>query len=408
MKHSVLSFIWLIFIIPFVNGKDMPTVKFYLDLDRTGARSSGVSIEQGIRLALSEIDYTLEGHRVELVIKDHHGSTRRSRLHMEEFIDDPSALLVYAGLHSPPVLGNLDYINDHEILLLVPWAAAGPITRTPDEEGKNWVFRVSVDDTKAGEMITSFACDREGYRRPALLLEDTGWGRSNYKTMSEALVRRGLMPAKVIWFNWNIGDLGAREMLEDIYSSGADVIFLVANATEGITFFKAMTARKERERLPIRSHWGITGGNIVEVLGTDTLVNKLNLKFIQTTFSFLNTPLSPFSRDVFSRLTDLYPDIRSGEDVKAPCGFIHAYDLTRILIRAVQQSGLVEDMQENRRRLRDALENLQSPVTGLVKDYIRPFAPFSMEQDCAHEALGGEDLRMAYFTESGGIRLVEE
>jgi len=406
-KNKFLIPFLFVLLSAFVSGESAdPVIRFYLDLDQSGARASGIAIERGIRLALSEVDYTLDGRRVELVVKDHHGSSRRSLLHLQDFLEDPRALLVYSGLHSPPVLANLDFINENRILLLDPWAAAGPITRTPRDNGENWVFRLSVDDTKAGSMITSYAVDQEGFRRPALLLEDTGWGRSNQNTMIDSLKDRGLEPVDVIWFNWNIGRIGAQEILSDIYAAGADVIFLVANAAEGVTFLKAMADRKPVERLPVRSHWGITGGDIFETLGADLLVNQIDLRFIQTSFSFLDEDLSPFARDVFDRAATLFSDIRTPEDIKAPCGFIHAYDLTRILIQAVSQTGLTGDMAENRTRLRAALENISAPVDGLIKTYSRPFEPFSENRDCAHEALGAEDLRMARFTMDGGILLM--
>lgn len=400
--------ILLFFLCSMTFAESGKVLKIYLDADRTGARASGISIEQGIRLALSEINYEFNGYKIELVIKDHHGSSRRSTLHLQEYVKDPDALVVFSGLHSPPVLANLNYINEQGILMLDPWAAAGPITRSSDKDGKNWVFRLSVDDTRAGEVITAHAVDAEGYQKPVLLLEETGWGRSNKSTMTTALEKRGLEPLDIIWFNWNIGKNGAREILNDIYTRGADVVFLVANAPEGITFVKAMANRNPNERLPIRSHWGITGGNFFETLGPELLVDEVDLQFIQTSFSFLDSDQSSFSKDVFIRAVSMFPEIREPEDIKAPCGFIHGYDLTRILIAALNRIDLTENIIRNRRLLREALENLDTPVYGLVKAYLKPFSAYSEENSFAHEALGLQDLRMAEYTYKGGIRLMEE
>jgi len=383
------------------------SLRLYLDADKTGTKESGNSIEQGIRLALSEIDYSIKGISIELLIRDHHGSSRRSRLHLEEFLDDSEGLAVFGGLHSPPLLANLDYINKNQILILDPWAAAGPITRSMDDTGRNWIFRLSVDDTHAGEIITRQAIDNEGFRKPALLLEDTGWGRSNNSTMISSLAARGITPADLIWFHWNIGENGAREILSDIYNSGADVIFLVANAPEGITFFRAMSERNSIERLPIRSHWGITGGNIFDQLGPQMLVDEIDLQFIQTSFSFLNKNQTVFAADVFNRASSMFSGIDRKEDIQAPCGFIHAYDLTRILISALEQMNISENARENRENLRITLENLNEPVEGLIKIYTKPFEKYSPDIKSAHEALSIEDLRMAQFTINNGIKLME-
>ncbi|MBI9109461.1 MAG: ABC transporter substrate-binding protein [Spirochaetales bacterium] len=383
-------------------------LNIYIDADRTGAKASGISIEQGVRLALSEINNKINDYKIELVIRDHHGSSKRSALHLKEFVNDPNGLAVFSGLHSPPVFSNLDYMNEKEILLLDPWAAAGPITRTTDSSGRNWIFRLSVDDTRAGEIITAYAVDREGFKKPALLLEDTPWGRSNESSMITALEKRGLEPLDIIWFNWNLGENGARVILTEIYSKEVDVIFMVANAPEGITFIKAMAERDINERLPIRSHWGITGGRFFETLGPEVLVDIVDLRFIQTSFSFLDPEQSPFSIDVFNRASLMFPEIIEPEDIKAPCGFIHSYDLTRILISALNQIEISEDIIRTRRLLRDALENITTPVQGLVKIYTKPFREYSEEDFFAHEALGLQDLKMAEYTKKGGIRLVDE
>ena len=74
---------------------------------------------------------------------------------MKEFIKDEKALFVLGGLHSPPYIKNRSFINENKIPLLLPWSAGGPITRYPN--GDNWVFRLSIDDTKAGIRISEFA-----------------------------------------------------------------------------------------------------------------------------------------------------------------------------------------------------------------------------------------------------------
>jgi len=51
-----------------------------------------------------------------------------------------------------PYIKNRGLINKNNIPLLVPWAAGGPITRYPQSD--NWVFRLSIDDSKAGIRIS--------------------------------------------------------------------------------------------------------------------------------------------------------------------------------------------------------------------------------------------------------------
>ena len=301
---------------------------------------------------------------------------------------------------------NLDLIQNNEILLLDPWAAAGPITRRTDRTGKNWVFRLSVDDTKAGEVLVKYAIDQEKYKKPALLLENTGWGKSNQKTISSALSKRNIEPISIVYFDWKLGKAGASEIISDIYQAGADVVFLVANAPEGKTIMSAMSERNSDERLPIRSHWGITGGELFKSLGENVITNLLDLKFLQTSFSFIDTSIQKHAHDVFNNLMKIDPTIKDFEDLKAPVGFIHAYDLTKLLMVAIESVEWKGKSVQNRAKVRDALENILAPVKGLIKVYEKPFEKFSEQNQDAHEALSENDMKMAKYLKSGAIKLI--
>lgn len=380
-------------------------LKIYVSADRTGTKESGIAIEQGIRTALSEVDNKIAGRSVELVLLDHRGSTPRAKAHLEMYLEDDKALTLFSGLHSPPLLASRDYINEHQILVLDPWAAAGPITRYPSQE--NWIFRLSVDDTKAGRFITDYAIGKEGFKKPYLLLEETGWGASNEKNMTKALDTYGIKGSETAWFNWNLGKNQAKVLLRQAKNSGADVIFFVGNAPEGRVFATAMSELSEEERLPIRSHWGITGGDFPLVINKDIRRN-IDLKFIQTSFSFMKMEGHPIAHEVFSETKELFPElIKEPSDILAPTGFSHSYDLTKLLIGAVSQMELGEDMVENRKLVRKNLELLKDPVVGLVKTYNQPFSMYSEDNIDAHEALGIEDLRMAMYGDKNEIILLD-
>ncbi len=381
-------------------------LSIYISADQTNARSSGKSIEQGLRTALSEVGYKLGKYPVTVKVLDHKGSTPRATKHLNLYNQDTTALALFSGLHSPPLLANLELIHKNQILVLDPWAAATPITRYPHVP--NWVFRLSIDDSKAGYVITKFAIEKTKISKPELLLEQTGWGKANKKTMSAALQKFNLKPNGVTWFNWGISKERAIAYLQKIKLEGADSIFLVANSTEGKTIVAAMESLAPKNRLPIFSHWGITGGDFPEII-THNIRNKISLDFIQTRFSFLNS-LNKFQQKVFDQASNIFPKtIKKPIDIKAPTGFIHTYDLTRIFIAAFEQASInnliTGKIEIDREIIRSTLENINSPVKGLIKTYRNPFSEYSEKNQDAHEALGINDLTMAYYEESNGIRL---
>lgn len=371
--------------------------KIYIDADFSNATESSRSIQMGIELALKK--YLPQNYTVSIVPLDHRGNSRRSLKNLETFKNDDQGIVIFCGLHSPPVLANLSYINTNKIVLLDPWAAATPITRTPDENGENWIFRLSIDDSKAGEVITDYSFRSEGFTKPLLLLEDTGWGRANELTFKKAIKDRDLIPPQTLWFDWQLGNLGAKQILSDILAYNPDTIFLVANAIEGEILLREISYLDSR--IPVRSHWGITGGDLFNKI-TDILnSNRLDLKFIQTSFLFTNSKLTTYQSQVWNDIKQHYPHIDNQEDLKAPLGLIHSYDLTKIFIEALKNIESNTDIKTQRDQLRYNLESLSIPVEGLIKTYIQPFSSSN------HEALGSSDFSMAQYTEKGAIELVD-
>jgi len=374
----------------------------YIDADFSGTKASSLSIKQGITTALAEVSNEIQGFSFKLVTKDHRANSLRSKKNLESYLNDENALLVFSGLHSPPLLSNKSFINKEQILVLDPWAAAGPITRTKLDE--NWIFRLSIDDSNAGTFIVKRAIN-DGFKNAYLLLEDTGWGKSNRNTMKLALSEHGIKPKGIAWFNWGLGLNQAKLILRNITESGADVIFFVGNAPEGKIFSKAMIALPGSFRLPIRSHWGITGGDFSQVITKQDRA-MLDLQFIQTNFTFLKENLSKFELSVLELAKNNNIEINNKFDIKAQTGFVHSYDLTKILIAAINQAGLTGNKSVDKFAIHKALTNLKLPVKGLLKNYEHPFSKYSQSNQGAHEALSLSDYTMGYFGDDDEVVLI--
>ena len=390
-------------------AEDERVVKIYHDTDWLNNVQSSESIWRGMEIALAEVGSTVNGTRVELIKKNHSGNVTRSLRNMKQFLNDDQALAVFSGMHSPPLITNRDFINKNNIPVLVPWAAGGPITRYPSVE--NSIFRLSVDDTKAGAVMVAFARSQYQCSSPYLLLENTPWGDSNARSIKKALDKSGAMAAGTKRFDWSMKSHVARSIISDVVRQGAECVIMVASSAEGAQIALSMGELEEASRIPIISHWGITGGNFHETVDSAAR-EKIDLSFIQTCFSFMDTPLPSLAQKVFEDLKAAYPDdiaapkdieapypddIGAPKNIESPVGFIHAYDLMKVFIAALENVELTGNMTENRKLLKAALETLDTPVEGLVKTYNKPFTQFSLSNPDAHEALGEEDICMASY-----------
>ena len=378
------------------------TLYLYHDADWSNYIEASESILRGVSVALQEVDYSLQGYRIEVVKKNHSGNVLRSLHNAKAFLEDKNALAVISGMHSQPLIKNREFINKNKVLTLVPWAAGGPVTRYPSLE--NWVFRLSVDDTKAGEILVDYALDQKGCQSPHMLLADNPWGDSNLYSMGKALTSRGKDATAVTRFNWNLKRYSATSKASDIIASGADCVLLVANVIEGIEIVKAFASLEPSERPSIISHWGITGGDFHHQVSAQER-KAVDLTFIQTCFSFMNLPLSAMGQEVLNKAMAQFPDIRSPSDIVSPVGFIHGYDITRLLLAALSNISLSGNAAMHRDELRIALENINVSVEGLVKTYNKPYGQYSAAQVDAHEALSSPDYCMASYDASGDIVL---
>ncbi len=350
-----------------------------------GVGQSGRAIKRGLLLALDEINAGggVLGRHLALIQDDNRGIPARGIDIIEDFAKLDDLVAIVGGMHTPVALASLKAIHRHEIVYLGPWAAGTPVV--DNGYRPNYVFRVSARDELAGGFLIDAAVQR-GFRRPGLLLWRTGWGRSNKKAMTAAMQRAGIAAAGIQWFNTSQRHMS--DQIDKLIAAGADVIMLVANAPEGLTVVRDMAERPAAERVPIISHWGITGSDVLEK--HPGVLRKVDLTFLQT-YSFFE-PTFPRKAE---RLARAYcarlGACGSPAAIFSPVGTAHAYDLAHLLKRAIETAGTTE-----RARVRAALERLERH-DGLVRLYDPPFTP------ARHDALDASDFRLCKYDERGAI-----
>ncbi|MBW4708239.1 ABC transporter substrate-binding protein [Roseobacter sp. YSTF-M11] len=383
-------------------------LRLYIDADYSIARPAADAIELGVRSALSEVDYAIGDIELEVVPMDHRANSKRSMANLRAFENDPQALAVIGGVHSPPYLTNREHINDRGLLLLLPWSAAGPITR-PEAGQVNWIFRLSVDDTKAGPFLVNHVLNNRRCQRTALLLVDTGWGRANRVTMLEAFREAKANEPVVFTFPTALGSASARTLAENVAGMDVDCAIMLSNAQEGALLVNELHELAPHIRLV--SHWGIVSGDFRDMV-SHTVRSDLQIEVLQTCGLKVERDGSTvLAQALRSASTQAHPFERLS-DVHASTGFVHSYDLVKILLAAIAQTSGSDawkhgSISERRNLLRVALEDLARPVEGILKTYNRPFGPFSDSAPDAHEALNGQDLCVASFAESGRLVLSE-
>jgi branched-chain amino acid transport system substrate-binding protein len=379
------------------------TLRVYIDADFTTSYEVGGAIALGVRTALREVDFTVAGASIQIIDKNHKGSAKRSFRNLQGFLNDTQALAVFGGMHSPPYLEHKDFMNDAGLLTLLPWSAAGPITRA-SAGTENWIFRLSVDDSKAGRFLVDQAIETQGCKRIALLLIDTGWGRVNKDTMLRVLAEKGQVPAYVSVFPETIGESSAKVIVSKVRKADADCAIMLAQATEAAYLSQAFY--EQDHPITLLSHWAILGAKYPQTV-SDEVRQFIRLQVLQS----CGLRVENDGSDALDQaLSSVGYEVESLSDIPAPAGFVHGYDLARVFIAAAEQAaktdGWGKDIADKRAALKTALENLQDPVVGILKTYERPFSAYGPQSLDAHEALGAQDLCMAEYSADGRLHHV--
>lgn len=384
--RSLLAAVWTGCCVSLAIGADeMGPIVLGLNADMTTADAeSGVAIERGASVAMAEINEAggVLGRSLKLRALDHRRNPARGIANMERLAEDPAVVAVLGGKHTPVVLAELPLVHETGLPYLIPWAAGTPIVDNGYEP--NYVFRVSVRDAYAGGFLIEHAKKVHQFMRVGLLLEQTGWGRSNENALRTAADASDVVIAHVEWFNW--GQAGYAGALQRFREAGAEAIVFVGNAPDGVALMRSMLELPEEERAHVISHWGIAGGDFIEPLGA--ALDEISLCVLQT-FSFFAPPFPDRADRFLVTWRRLFPDAAELDHMTAPAGVAHAYDLVHLLARAIEQAGTTD-----RAAVRAELERI-GRHEGLVRDY-EP--PFTAER---HDALDPSDFSMATFV--GGV-----
>jgi branched-chain amino acid transport system substrate-binding protein len=349
--------------------------------------TSAEAIKQGILIALAEINQAggvLGGRPLQLVERANHAVPARSVANLTEFAAMPDLVAVYCGRFSPAVLESLPVIAAHQLPLLDPWAAADAIV--DNGQRPNYVFRLSLRDSWAAPAMLDHL-QRRGAARIGLCMLNTSWGRGTKLAAERALARRSsLSIVGTQWINWDDREDSMTAKYRALLDAGAQGILLTANAEEATVLLKAMLALPPRQRVPVASHWGVTGGDLPRLVGPGFF--DLDFAVVQT-YSFIGDR-SAIAKRVVQAHQRLFGS-QGERSIASPVGVAHAYDLTHILARALKLAG-----QTARPAVRDALERL-GPYPGLVRHYAQPFSAQR------HEALDERTVVMSRYAPDGAL-----
>jgi branched-chain amino acid transport system substrate-binding protein len=322
-----------------------------------GSAPMGVSMRDGVRLAVNEINAKggVLGRKIELVERDDEAKNERGVQVAQELINKEHVVATVGYINTGVALASQRFYQQAKIPVMNNVATGSIVTKQFASQPENYIFRNSANDTIQSAMIVEEAIARRGFKKPAILADSTNYGQLGREDLEKTLAKKGVKPVAVE--KYNIGDVDMTAQLLRAKQAGADVVLTYGIGPELAQIANGM--QKLGWKVPIVGSWTLAMANFIDNAGKNGDGTRMPQTFIQN-------PDTPKRKAFIDAYVKAYnpPGGRMPSAVSAAQG----YDSVYLLAAAIQQAGSTEGP-----KIAAALENLKSPVEGVVTTYNKPY-----------------------------------
>lgn len=343
----------------FIAGSAMAddTIKIGVSGPYTGGSSSmGVSMRDGVRLATKEINANggVFGKKLELVERDDEAKNERGVQIAQELINKEKVVATLGYINTGVALASQRFYQEAKIPVLNNVATGTVITK--QFTGDNYIFRNAARDEIQAPMIVKEAVEKRGFKKVAILADSTNYGQLGREDLEKALAAKGITPVAVEKFN--IKDVDMTPQLLKAKEAGAEVILTYAIGPELAQIANSMA--KLGWKKPMIGSWTLSMANFIDTAGKNGEGARMPQTFIQEP----NTVKRKAFIDAY--LKEFKP---KNNRIDSPVSAAQGYDSVYLLVAAMKQAGSTDGV-----RIREALENLNGKVEGVVTIYDKPFS----------------------------------
>jgi len=339
-----------------------------------GSSSMGVSMRDGVRLAIDEINKSggVLGRQLVAVERDDEAKNERGVQIAQELINKEKVTATVGYINTGVALASQRFFQEAKIPVMNNVATGSVITHQFDKEPENYVFRNAAHDSIQAPMIVEEAITRRGFKKVAILADSTNYGQLGREDLEKALGTKGIKPVAVEKFN--IKDVDMTAQLLKAKEAGAEAVLTYGIGPELAQIANGMT--KLGWKVPIVGSWTLSMANYIDNAGPGGEGARMPQTFIQE-------PTTP-KRQAFiiSYLKTFNP---KNARMDSPVSAAQGYDSIYLLAAAIKQAGSTEGP-----KVKAALEDLKTPVEGVVTTYNKPFSKTDHDAITANIPVFGE------------------
>ena len=339
-----------------------------------GSSSMGVSMRDGVKLAVEEINKAggVLGRPLQMVERDDEAKNERGVQIAQELINKEKVTATVGFINTGVALASQRFYQEAKIPVMNNVATGSLITHQFDDQPENYIFRNAAHDSIQAPMIVEEAVTRRGFKKVAILSDSTNYGQLGRADLEKALALKGVKAVAIEKFN--IKDVDMTAQLLKAKEAGADVVLTYGIGPELAQIANGMT--KLGWKVPMVGSWTLSMANYIDNAGPGGEGARMPQTFIQE-------PTTP-KRNAFitSYLRTFNP---KNSRIDSPVSAAQGYDSIYLLAAAIKQANSTDGP-----KIKAALEDLKTPVDGVVTTYIKPFTAKDHEAITANIPVFGE------------------
>jgi branched-chain amino acid transport system substrate-binding protein len=251
-------------------------------------------------------------------------------------------------------------------------ATGSLVTQQFKDQPENYIFRNAASDGIQAPMIVEEAIGKRHYKKVAILADSTNYGQLGRADLEKALDLKGVKPVAIEKFN--IKDVDMTAQLLKAKEAGAEAVLTYGIGPELAQIANGMT--KLGWKVPMIGSWTLSMANFIDNAGPGGEGARMPQTFVQE-------PTTPKRQSfIISYLKTFNP---KNARIDSPVSAAQGYDSVYLLAAAIKQAGSTDGP-----KIKAALEDLKTPVEGVVTTYNKPFSHGDHEAITANIPVFGE------------------
>ena len=339
-----------------------------------GSSSMGVSMRDGVRLATDEINKAggVLGRQLLLVERDDEAKNERGVQIAQELINKEKVAATVGYINTGVALASQRFYQEAKIPVMNNVATGSLVTQQFNDQPENYIFRNAAHDSSQAPMIVEEAITRRGFKKVAILADSTNYGQLGREDLEKALALKGIKAVAVEKFN--IKDVDMTPQLLKAKEAGAEAVLTYGIGPELAQIANGMT--KLGWKVPMVGSWTLSMANYIDNAGPGGEGARMPQTFIQE-------PTTPKRQSfIINYLKTFNP---KNARIDSPVSAAQGYDSIYLLAAAIKQAGVTDGP-----KIKAALEDLKTPVEGVVTTYNKPFTAKDHEAITANIPVFGE------------------